>query len=62
MTCPTGRTSEQLKLLTLEKELQDCKDKLNNFSKTYDILMEYFDCIPEDEKKEVSKQLDECEL
>ena len=55
MSCPTGRTAEQLKIIQLEKELEDYK-------KAYDILMDYFDCIPDEEKEEVSKQLDECNL
>ena len=55
MSCPIGRTAEQLEILKLKTEL-------NNFRKAYDILMDYFDCIPEDERQEVSDQLDECDL
>jgi len=61
MNCPTGRTSEQLKLITIQNELDECKKELINFTKAYNILMDYFDCIPDEEKEEVSKQLDECE-
>ena len=29
-----------------------------NLSKAYEILMDYFDCIPEEEREEVSKKLE----
>ena len=44
----TGRTSEQLKLI--------------KYKKAYNILMDYFDYIPEEEKEKVSEQLDEVGL
>ena len=33
-----------------------------DYKKAYDILMDYFDCIPEEEREEVSKKLDEVGL
>ena len=65
MSCPTGRTAQQLEIMKLRKELQDCKTELDNkkscatnYENAYDILMEYFECIPEDERQEVSDRLD----
>lgn len=37
------------------------KDK-PDYEKAFDILMEYFDCIPEDERAEVDKRLRKCGL
>jgi len=55
MVCPTGRTSEQLKILEL-------KSTLKRYKIAYNIFMEYFDCIPEDERAEVSARLDKLNL
>ena len=30
---------------------------MNKYKEAYNILMDYFDCIPEEEKEEVDKQL-----
>tara|TARA_R110000824_G_scaffold392801_1_gene591447 strand:- start:814 stop:948 length:135 start_codon:yes stop_codon:yes gene_type:complete len=34
----------------------------NDYRKAYDILMEYFDCIPEDEQQNVHEELEELGL
>ena len=33
-----------------------------NYRKAYNILMEYFDCIPEDERKDVHEELEKLGL
>ena len=55
MSCPTGRTAEQLKIIELQSDIA-------RYKKAYDILMDYFDCIPEEEREEVSDQLEKCDL
>lgn len=55
MVCPTGRTSEQLEIIEL-------KAKLKRYVKAYNILMDKWDCIPEEERQEVSDQLDKVDL
>ena len=41
--------------------LKEEKDK-PNYEKGFEILMEYFDCIPEEERAEVDKRLRKCNL
>ena len=33
-----------------------------NYKKAYNILMEYWDCLPEDEKENIDIELKECGL
>ena len=41
-----------------------CKQQktIKDYKKAYNILMDYFDCIPEDERQEVSDKLNEVGL
>jgi len=56
MSCTSPyRTTSQLKKLKAKKNKP-------NYEKGFDILMEYFDCIPEEERVEVDKQLRKCNL
>jgi len=55
MVCPTGRTSEQLEIVEL-------KAKLKRYVKAYNILMDYFDYLPEEDKVEIDKKLNKCDL
>lgn len=56
MSCTSPyRTASQL------KKLKEEKDK-PNYEEGFNILMDYFDCIPEDERAEVDKRLRKCNL
>ena len=55
MSCPTGRTAEQFKILELQTEL-------NKYKKAYNILMDLWDYIPEEIRPSVDKELNELDL
>ena len=39
-----------------------CDEEFIDYKKAYDILMDYFDCIPENERHEVDRKLRELGL
>ena len=49
------RTAKQIQQMREEKNKPD-------YEKGFNILMEYFECIPEDERIEVDKKLKRCNL
>lgn len=60
MSCTSPyRTASQLKKLKADMKAEKNKP---DYEKGFEILMEYFDCIPEDERAEVDKRLRKCGL
>ena len=44
------------------KEEMCSSSQQNNWEKGFNILMEYWDCLPDDEKPKIHKQLEELNL
>jgi len=54
---------EHFELFPPEKcDVCKLKQQIGNYKKAYNILMDYFDYIPEDDRQEVSDRLDEVGL
>ena len=48
----------ETRLALLNKPKVELVEELQRYQKAYEILMEWFDFIPEDERQEVSDELD----
>lgn len=45
-----------------KEKVKKARAETRRYKKAYNILMDYFDCIPEDERQEVSDRLDKLKL
>ena len=56
----TSRDVLEDEICELEEKLKKARNEKANFKKAYNILMEYWDSLPEDEREEVHKKLLKC--